>query len=76
LFPEENVKGHFHENKKYIKYIYISQALWERFNLDEAARAEVPLGVNYAETYPIGMTIDRTAQTEIPLGTSILFCTK
>ncbi|XP_078605041.1 uncharacterized protein LOC144878389 isoform X11 [Branchiostoma floridae x Branchiostoma japonicum] len=42
--------------------------VWELWNLDDAARAELPLSTNHDETYPMGMAVDLTSTNHIPIG--------
>lgn len=35
---------------------------WQLWNLDDAGRAELPLGQNDSLTYPIGVALDTTSQ--------------
>lgn len=44
------------------------QAMYERWDLDDAARAEMPMTEDYCETFPVGMAIDYTSQHPIPVG--------
>ena len=47
---------------------WVPQAVWERWNLDDSGRSELPLTENCEETYPVGATVDFTSQTPIPHG--------
>ena len=44
------------------------QMLWERWDLDDTGRAEIPLTDDYKNAYPTGMAVDLTSTTEVSLG--------
>lgn len=48
--------------------ICISQNTFERWTLDDAARAELPLTEDYADTFPLGAAIDFSSQFQVPVG--------
>ncbi|XP_062571684.1 nuclear pore complex protein Nup214-like isoform X2 [Saccostrea cucullata] len=41
---------------------------FERWTLDDAARAELPLTEDYADTFPLGAAVDLSSQYAIPVG--------
>uniref|UniRef100_K1QHM0 Nucleoporin Nup159/Nup146 N-terminal domain-containing protein n=1 Tax=Magallana gigas TaxID=29159 RepID=K1QHM0_MAGGI len=41
---------------------------FERWTLDDAARAELPLTEDYADTFPLGAAIDFSSQFQVPVG--------
>ena len=44
------------------------QMLWERWDLDDTGRAEIPLTDDYKNAYSTGMAVDLTSTTEVSLG--------
>lgn len=44
------------------------QSTFERWTLDDAARAELPLTEDYADTFPVGVAVDFSSQYAIPVG--------
>lgn len=54
--------------------LLLLQTQWERFSLEDHVRAETQLTADYAETYPVGLAINRTAQQAIPLGKCVCMC--
>ncbi|XP_033727841.1 nuclear pore complex protein Nup214-like [Pecten maximus] len=44
------------------------QCDWERWNLDDSARAELPLTDSHEDTFPRGVAIDFSSPVPIPLG--------
>ena len=44
------------------------KSLWERWSLEDAGRAELPLTDDYDETMPSGMALSLTSQVNIPIG--------
>ena len=45
-----------------------NKSVWERWNLEDTGRAEVPLTDDYVDTFPSGMAVDFTSQLQIPMG--------
>jgi len=46
---------------------------WERWSLDDSARAECPLTDDYVDTFPMGVAVDFSSQDRIPLGIYSMF---
>ena len=46
---------------------------WERWSLDDSARAECPLTNDYVDTFPMGVAVDFSSQDRIPLGIYSMF---
>ncbi|XP_048774745.2 nuclear pore complex protein Nup214-like [Ostrea edulis] len=45
-----------------------NKSTFERWTLDDAARAELPLTEDYADTFPVGVAVDFSSQYAIPVG--------
>ena len=48
--------------------MYLFQNVWERWSLEDSARAELPLTEDHDETYPAGIAVDFTSRLPIQLG--------
>ena len=50
------------------KQLTEADGAWQRWNLEDSSRAEMPMTSDYNETFPVGVGVDLTSQAPIPIG--------